>query len=277
MTNKLRVDLNLTLTDRIEYGMNYNFFIYNGNRDWNLLDFVPDTVSDTVAPADRDLYKFEYENDTLLDNLYMKMSPYYGDITIGKQQISMGTGYAWNPTDVFNTKEVSDPTYEQTGRYAVRLDLPVADRTTAVMIYGSDDDIKNFTSLLKIKSGYSRYDFSLVAVRTEKTKTDYINFASKEHDRILLGGDVVGELFGLGVWCEYAYNFMEDTSDYAETVIGTDYTLTNGVYLMSEYFRNTAAEVNQENYDLNDWLKYMSAERKSISRDQLYMLVTVPA
>ena len=31
---------------------------------------------------------------------------------MGKQQISLGTGYVWNPTDVFNIKELFDPTYE---------------------------------------------------------------------------------------------------------------------------------------------------------------------
>jgi len=54
---------------------------------------------------------------------------------VGEQQISLGTGYAWNPTNIFNVKDLPDPTYEQPGHTALRADLPVGERGEAVLIY----------------------------------------------------------------------------------------------------------------------------------------------
>ena len=83
-------------------------------------------------------------------------------------------------------------------------------------------------------------------------------------------------MFGLGVWGEVAYNDMEITKNFYESVIGFDYTFRSGTYLMSEYYRNTQCKTNYKQYDLNDWMQLIIAEKKAISRDQIYVSINHP-
>lgn len=276
LTNKLRIDMKIDYSDDLSFGANFNFLLYGGKTRWNLLDYIPDRVSRTVDDQDSIFYEVDYENDVILDNVYLRGSIKYADITVGRQQISLGTGYAWNPTDIFNIKEISDTTYEQPGHNAVRLDIPLADRSDAIMIYQTDNDFERFAKLLRIKTGYGHFDYSLIVISSEREVTDFINFSSSEQDRLLVGGDIVGELLGLGVWAEYAYNFIDEGTDFAESVLGIDYTFRGGVYVMSEYYRNTEGKPDYRKYDLNDWLRFINAQTKAISRDQVYGLITLP-
>ena len=73
-----------------------------------------------------------------LDNIYLRTSFQRFDFTIGKQPISLGTGYAWNPLDIFNRKDLIDPTYEQAGINALRMEIPVMDGGTLDIIIEPD-------------------------------------------------------------------------------------------------------------------------------------------
>lgn len=276
LTNKLRVDMKMDYSDNLSFGANYNFLNYDGKRRWSLLDFVPDKLSSTATDADNALYEFAYDNEIMLDNAFLKIAMKNADITIGKQQLPFGTGYAWNPVDIFNIKEMADPAYEQPGHNALRVDIPLAERSNAVLIYKTDEDFDSSAKLLRMKTGYGHFDYSLVVVDTEREVTDFTSFSSIKQDRFLIGGDIAGELLGLGVWGEYAYNFIDEGTDFVESVIGVDYTFRSGVYVMSEYYRNTEGKSDYKEYDLNDWLRFISAQTKAISRDQVYGLITLP-
>jgi len=112
-TNKLRIDLQSDVSDRVSVGANFDFITYNGKTDWNILDFLVSDITTDVPAALRQLYSFRFSDEIFLDNAFVKLRFTHFDATIGKQQISIGTGYAWNPTDVFNIKDLLDPTYEQ--------------------------------------------------------------------------------------------------------------------------------------------------------------------
>jgi hypothetical protein len=77
-----------------------------------------ETISSISKPLLDEMY---------LDNIYLRTSFQLFDFTIGKQPISLGTGYAWNPLDIFNRKDLIDPTYEQAGINALRMEIPVLD------------------------------------------------------------------------------------------------------------------------------------------------------
>ena len=59
-----------------------------------------------------------------------------------------------------------------------------------------------------------------------------------EDERTLFGGAVVGEIAGAGIWAEGAWNQLEKNDDFAEFVVGTDYTFENGLYILMEYLNN---------------------------------------
>jgi hypothetical protein len=282
-SNKLRLDLKSELTESITFAANFDYITYHGKKEWNILDFLSPDILSQVPPGLESFYILDFANRTFLDNAYLRLRLKPFDLTVGKQQISLGTGYVWNPMDVFNIKELVDPTYEQPGHNAIRLDVPIGNASTFTALYSPDDTWKHSAKLLQFKGRISHFDYALIAIEKVWRFHDYtqfdigkMNFLELPEQRRLLGASTVGELLGMGVWVEFAYNWMASTDDFYELVIGTDYTFDFQTYFMMEYYRNTLGRTDDERYTLNDWMRLFAAEQKAISRDQVYMLIQHP-
>ncbi len=282
-TNKLRLDLRSDLSAHISFAGNVNFITYHGKTEWNVLDFLSDGIVSTIPPEMLGFYVLSFEHEIVLDNAWVKLSFKPLDIIVGRQQISMGTGYVWNPTDVFNHKDVLDPTYEQPGHTALRVDVPLFSTTTLTALYAPESTWSGSTKMLELKSRAGRFDLTLTAIETLWPTYDYtsfdpneMNFLELSQKRRLLGGSTAGELLGMGVWAEYAYNWMKESDDFYELVVGGDYTFKSQTYVMFEYYRNTLGKSDFEDYDLNDWMRYFAAEQKAIARDQIYLFAQHP-
>jgi len=283
-SNKLRLDLKSNLSKNITFAANFNYITYHGKTNWNILDFLPPDAVAEVPPGMEAFYVLPFENRHFLDNAYIKLSFKQFDLTVGKQQISLGTGYVWNPLDVFNIKDVLDPTYEQPGHNAIRLDVPLGSMSTVTTLFSPEDNWENSAKLLQFKGQISHFDFSLNAIEKTWCFHDYkqfdfdsMNFLEMPERRRLLGASTAGELFGLGVWAEYAYNWMKISENFYELVVGTDYTFDFQTYLMIEYYRNTLGKTDYTQYNLNDCMRLLTTEQKAISRDQIYLFIQHPA
>ncbi len=283
-SNKLRVDLKSSLSEKVTFAANFDYITYHGKTEWNILDFLRSDVIAEVPAGAESFFVLPFSDRHFLDNAYIKLSFKYFDLTVGKQQISLGTGYVWNPTDVFNIKELFDPTYEQPGHNALRLDVPLGSMYTLTTLFSPEDTWKNSAKLIQIKGRISHFDYSLTGIEKvwrfhDYTQFDFVNmnFLELPGKRKLLGASTAGELLGLGVWAEYAYNWMENSEDFYELVVGTDYTFNFQTYIMVEYYRNTLGKTDYEKYNLNDWMRMIALEQKAISRDQIYVFIQHPA
>jgi hypothetical protein len=283
-TNKLRIDLKSDLSDNITFAANFDYIHYLGKKQWDVLDFLSEGLVATVPEDMRPFYVIAFSNETFLDNAYIKFSFSAFDLTVGKQQISLGTGYVWNPTDVFNIKDVLDPTYEQPGHTALRLDIPLSPAYTLTALYSPEETWEKSTKLIQVKGNISRFDLHIIGVERVWPYHDYsefdyqnMNFLDVSEKRKMLGVSTVGELLGLGVWAEYAHNWMEKSDNFYEIVVGADYTFDFQTYVMMEFYRNTVGKSDYEEYDINDWMRFLAAEQKSICRDQAYVFVQHPA
>ncbi len=283
-TNKLRLDLRSNLSEKVTFAANLNAITYTGKTEWNVLEFLSTQISENVPQSMKPLYVLPFENDIYLDNAFLKLKFKGFDLTAGKQQVSLGTGYAWNPIDVFNTKDVLDPTYEQPGHTALRVDIPLSGQHMVTALYFPKSTWQESGKLFKFKGLLGRFDYAVTLIETEWMVHNYtrfdpaaLNFAVLTEQRRLLGGSVAGELWGLGVWAEYAYNWMEKSLDFCEMVLGLDTTLASQTYIMLEYYRNTLGKSGADAYDLNDWMRFFTAEQKSLTRDQLLVLAQHPA
>ncbi len=283
-TNKLRVDLKSYLSENITFAANFDYIHYLGKTEWDVLDFLSEAIVSSVPEEMRSFYVIGFSNEAFLDNAYVKFSFKPFDLTVGKQQISLGTGYVWNPTDVFNIKDVLDPTYEQPGHTALRLDIPLGSLCALTALYSPEETWEKSTKLIRFKGNISHFDYHVIAVERlwpfhDYTEFDYenMNFVDVSEKRKMLGGSTVGELLGLGVWAEYAYNWMEKSDDFYELVIGADYTFDFQTYVMMEYYRSTLGKSDYRKYDINDWMRFLAAEQKAICRDQAYVFIQHPA
>ncbi|MBD3289120.1 hypothetical protein GF337_09975 [candidate division KSB1 bacterium] len=311
-SNKLRVDLQSEISDHVTFGANFDYITYHGKTEWDILKFLPERTKNQAPWTQLFGYNFnpyvlQFNDRQFLDNAYLKLALKYADVTIGKQQLSMGTGYAWNPTDVFNKKDITDPTYEQPGHNALRVDLPLGAGYRITSIYAPTDDWEYTDFLLKLKGRISHFDFSVLGIQKQWRYTDarlfdplLMSFYQIPTKRRILGADFAGELLGLGVWGEYAYNDiyvnatkyviyknavissqsasqpMNIPANYYELVLGVDYTFDFQTYIMVEYYRNTEAHSDHRNYSFNDWMHLLFAEKRSITRDQIYAFVQHP-
>ncbi len=315
-SNKLRVDLKSAISDRVTFGANFNCITYHGKTEWDILKYLPEGARNEAPWTqffgfDFNPYMLQFKDRQFLDNAYLKLTFKYADVTIGKQQLSMGTGYAWNPTDVFNKKDITDPTYEQPGHNALRFDVPLGAGYQITTIYAPSDNWEYTNFLLKFKGRISHFDFSILGIQKQWKYTDarlfdplLMTFYQIPTTRRVFGADFAGELLGLGVWGEYTYNdiYIDATeyvaystalinsqmvshtslpeigipAHYYEFVLGLDYTFDFQSYIMFEYYRNTEAKSDYQDYTFNDWMHFLFAEKRSITREQLYAFVQHP-
>jgi len=283
-TNKLRVDLKSSISKNITFAANFDFITYHGKTKWDILDFLSPSITSTIPQGMESYYVIPFSNRTFLDNAYIKFSFKHFDLIVGKQQISLGTGYLWNPTDVFNIKDMLDPTYEQPGQNALRIDVALSSVYTLSVLYSPDDTWKNSAKMIQFKGRISHFDYSFIMIEKvwrfhdyRQFDTENMNFLELPEKRQLLGASTAGELLGLGVWTEYGYNKMEYSKDFYEFVVGADYTFDFQTYMIVEYYRNTLGKTNYEQYNINDWMRLFTAEQKAVARDQFYVLIEHPA
>jgi len=282
-SNKLRLDLKAELSDKISFAANFNFLTYHGKTQWDILALLPEHISSKVAPGTEPFYILPFSDRYYLDNAYLKLTFKHFDITLGKQQISLGTGYVWNPTDIFNIKDYLDPSYEQPGHNAVRIDVILGKAYTLTLLYGPEETWKNSAKLIQFKGKIWHFDYAFTAIEKNWVFHDYsrfdvnvMNFAELPGKRQVLGFSTAGELLGVGVWAEYAYNWMEEADDFYELVLGGDYTFDFQTYIMVEYYRNTLGKSDYHQYTLNDWMRMLAQEQKSVARDQFYLFIQHP-
>ncbi len=283
-TNKLRVDLKSELSSHITFAANFDYITHHGKTRWNILEFLSQEINKEVPPGMEEYYAMRFSDETFLDNAYVRLSFSHADLTLGKQQISLGTGYVWNPTDIFNVKDVLDPTYEQPGHNAVRLDVPLAALSGLTLLYAPESSWRESGKLIRWKGTLFGFDLEVTAIESWWRFHDYTrldpetgSFWEAPEKRRLLGVSTAGELLGLGVWGELATNWLERFEDFYELVCGINYTFDFQTFVMLEYYRNTLGRPDSRDYTLNDWMRFYTSEQKALSRDQVYVLVQHPA
>ena len=266
--NKLRLDLESRPGENVKIGANINFRLFNGKTEFNIFDFLPmdsgeingETISSLSEPLLDEMY---------LDNIYLRTSLQLFDFTIGKQPISLGTGYAWNPLDIFNQKDLIDPTYEQAGINALRMEIPIMNWGTLDIIIEPDSTWDMSSKLIQLKSSLSSFDFSL------NGGNQYHLIPSGEssyaYDEVFFGGgSFVGEFWEFGLWGETLWSLDAD-NNFGEVVFGMDHTFNNGFYLMAEYFHNSlGAEKNKVTFD--HYLYNFSGETHSLMQNYFFAM-----
>jgi hypothetical protein len=255
-------------TDNIQIGANLNAQQYLGKTTWDLFDFLPEHVTAPLASMGISEFPIPLSDTSYVDNLYIRIQFPWVDLTLGKQQLSFGTGYAWNPTDIFNTKQLLDPSYEQPGINAIRLEIPVANRINADLIYQPKDDWDSSTKLAQIKVGAGSFDLGVTVAEYQWERVDFFLPAGTLTQRTLNGGSLVGEILGIGLWAEAAHNTFSDPEDeFWEYVVGLDYTFESSTYILLEYLHNENGKSEVLDLDITDYLRSLSGNTHSLMQN----------
>ena len=254
--SKLRLDFANASIGGLEFRANINMIVNHGTIEYDLNGYLPDAVLADLARAGVPAV-FEMERErTYLDNAFISWDIGSARIRAGKQQLSWGPAYSFNPTDLFHRKNILDPTYEKEGVTALRFDYTWGVGGRVAAIAAPRDDLATTGYALRLGTHVSSigYDVAVTLHQVhDSTSLDAATFAPITQRRRAAGLEFSGELLGLGVWVEGNYNSMELEENFTRAAFGLDYTFGSGMYFMAEGLYNGRAEAGSP-YATHDWL-----------------------
>lgn len=256
--NRLRIDLKSEIDKDIIFKANFIVQTFHGKTEFNISDFIPEKFHLAV----KDFPPFEFKDEIFIDNIFITIRFPFINLTAGKQQLPFGTGYVWNPTSVFHTKSILEPTYELSGVNALLLDIPF-NESNLTFIFAPAERWNLSDKALRLKKHISGFDLSVSVINKGEEK------------RLLYGGDFVGELLGLGVWGEMGWN-KAPLADYIQFVCGFDWTFEFQTHIMAEYYYNEDGRDSHRKYTFADWMRLLSGERTNLGRDYIFLRASHP-
>jgi len=191
-----------------------------------------------------------------LDRLNIRFSNDWMDLTLGRQAITFGKAYFWNPLDVFLPFDPRqfDRDYKA-GVDALRLDINLGNFSGLNVIGTLGHEIDITGEYVNDKNIASWYGSALlIRYFTNLENWDISIQGGKVYGGYQLGGGVVGELNSLEIRLELAYLFTDKTralphpykgdlvEDHLTAVIGTGKRFENSLTIEGEYIYNGSGD-----------------------------------
>jgi len=274
--NRLRLDMAAEVGENVDFAGDIVYRVFHGKTEYSVFDLLPKRVVEEYLAEMRMSFKdlppmftIRMADEHFLDNGYATFYFSRFNLRIGRQQLPWGAGYTWNPTDLFNEKNLLDPTYEKVGVNAFKLEVPFGEQGMATGVFGVGEEWGASIKAIRVKEHVRGFDLSATLAEREEERLDFSTFSTTRTRRRLVGGDFSGSLLGLGIWGEGAFNWMEGEDDFGQYLLGTDYTFEDGFYLTGEYYRNGLGKTDERGYGFADWMRMLSADGENLGRDYL--------
>ena len=256
--SKLRLEFATGGADNeLEFKGNVNFIAYHSDITIDVSPYLPEAIADSLE-VQKDTVEIHFDRSRIfLDNAYLTWRFWSMRLRAGRQQLTWGPAYSFNPTDLFHRKEMLDPTYEKEGVTALRVDYRwgVGGQLAAIMAPAERFNQAGYALRTATHIGAIGYDVALTLHQVEDaTSLDPDSLEPVYQRRRAVGMDFSGGLLGLGFWFEGNYNEMETESDFIRFITGFDYTLENGLYMIFEGLYDGRAGAEKP-YGVKDWLE----------------------
>ncbi|MFH1570826.1 MAG: hypothetical protein ABIL09_22730 [Gemmatimonadota bacterium] len=283
-SDRLRLDLAVQADARVTFAGDLVWRLYHGVRRISAFDLIPPAVvggfaAEAGASVDqlRPGFEIPFEDEHFVDNAFASLCLGRLLLRVGKQQLAWGTGYTWNPTDLFQDKDILDPTYEKTGVGALRAEIGLGPEGRLVGLLTPGPDWQGTGRALRAAGHLGRFDVSASAVQRREDRAAYLTGTAGDERRRLAGADFAGQVLGLGVWGEGAYSWMSASRDFGQYLLGADHTSEGGTYLIGEYYRNGRGRRGAAAYTFADWMRLLGSRGQNLGRDYAFLGVSRPA
>ncbi len=181
---------------------------------------------------------------------YLTLYSPYADLTIGRQRIAWGATRFWNPTDLLNPfNPVQLEREERSGVDAILTDVSLGALSKLSLVYAPQDSWEESSLAVRMRTNRLGFDLSAMG--------GYF-----KEDRVV-GFDFAGAIKDLGIRGEAAYTFSDLEDNFIRAVLGTDYTFTNTLSLIFEYYYNGQGKTNEKDYEFQ---RLFSEEILSLAR-----------
>lgn len=296
---RARIGAEAKLNNRIDVGITLIGSLYTGETVVDASLYVPESKRAAIALPE--LYSYEYEDELYLQEAY---TTYYGDsiyVRAGRQKFYTGTGYAYNPSDFFNTKNPVDPEYESEGIDGIRADVELPLYLNLTLLGRPGETIDESDGLIYLKGRASMGDWGLLYVRYNKSMIDFRSLNGVDYAEVLssgdsslldpdnyvrkshwnyFGGDFDIQPEGFHIYGEGGYVICQANGsegelkilnkDHERFLLGLDYTFDFQLYLIVEYLRYGLGADSYGDLDYADYLSYNSGERVALSKNTLF-------
>lgn len=248
--------------------------IYRGRTTVPLAELVPAGLRAQV-PAGA---AYEIQDRQYLNHAYIALYAGPATITAGKQHLAWGRGAVFNPTELFRPKALFDPTYEREGIGALALALETGTLSDVQVVYVPEDDWRTSAKVARMRTHLAGFDLSALAA--EVWETDPVpallgRLPAAPARRVVLGGDVSGELPGIGIWAEGTWNRRDDI-DWVELTVGGNTTLPGDFLVTVEGYLDGRGRT-ADPYPVEDWLAVATGTRRTIGRGLVFASLSHPA
>lgn len=203
-------------------------------------------------------------DQVLLDRALLKLYFKGVDFYAGRQTIAWGTGYAFNPTDIWNRKNPLDPTAPKVGVNALRAEIPLGMLSGLSVVVAPGPDFDHTSGGVRLKGNLGGFDLSVSGMRIMNADRELLGLPEKS----ALGADMAGQIGEVGIWTEVAVNnpvyegmsYTDSDSLYVQADAGADYTFEWGTYVMLEYYYNGLGRDDPDDYGVRDLLNMFTGE-----------------
>ena len=257
--SKLRINLDAGQGDELAFTGNVNLISHHLDVVYNLDAYLPEKIISELIQDGIPTELTVERNRIFLDNAYLTWRFSGMRLRAGRQQLSWGSGYSFNPTDLFHRKDMIDPTYEKEGVNGLRLDYywGIGGNFSGIIVPGKKFSSSGYALRMGTHVSKIGYDIGLTIHHVEdSTSLNSLTYEVVTQKRTAFGLDVNGTLFGMGAYMEGNFNIMEVENNFARIVAGLDYTLESGLYLMVEGLYDERSE-NSNTYKAKDWMEYI--------------------
>ena len=236
--------------DRLRVKLNYddeNFFIHFIGDSVNYLgeDYVDSKDFKYITHLEADTpFKIQTKfYDYKLGNIYAKLYRFNGGyedednrIVLGLQNITMGVGRLWNPTNLFNPKNIYALEPDEIFAVAAISYTRYLNETSQINLVISEKKDKTFKYLAQYKAFLEYADVALDAIYSDQT--------------IMLGYELEGNLANTGIELRSEGAYIKNTlvssinpitkdktsedTQFFQAILGADYGFENGLTLTLE-------------------------------------------
>lgn len=301
---RARVDLSGTPNESLDFSIGVVGTMNQGATTADISHYLPDRIREQLVPDAEQFLTYQLESEKLfVQEAFGTLYTDHFRLRVGRHKFYTGTGYAYNPIDLLNSKNPLDPTYEADGLDALLLtvDLPYQTQLQGLVSY--NDRLKDSDYLARLKTYVNGWDVALQythhlkeridweALNTEEALDDLMQGTSmdaftRRFSWHLIGAEFAGELLGFGMYGEGGYVLVEEpeelgtlteaANDHERILVGLDRTFEFQLYMMAEYLRFGQGATKKDELSLNDYMAFFSGEQIAIGRDTLFTGLSYP-
>ncbi len=303
-SGKARVDLFGAPNPSLDFGIGLVGTVNVGASDVDLMQYLPDDVQEQIVPGTEEFFVYHLpENNLYLQEAFGSLYLGHFWLRVGRHKFYTGTGYAYNPIDLFNVKDPLDLSSEANGLDALLFAFDFPRQTELQGLIRVGEDVEHTDYSARLKTYITGWDLAFQYTYYLKQRTDWEGLNSEEaligfqegatFDSFvrdfrwqLIGGEFAGELWQWAVYGEGGYVFIDAPDevgtlqnagkDHERLLVGIDHTFDMQLYVILEYLRLGQGRTASADITLNDRMALFSGEVLSNNRDTVFTGLSYP-